>query len=43
MPHLADAAARVRHDAQAALEDGRHDRDVGAVPQQAAVLDVVVR
>eukprot|EP00053_Salpingoeca_punica_P005577 m.55349 g.55349 ORF g.55349 m.55349 type:complete len:622 (-) comp13306_c0_seq1:1-1866(-) len=34
---LADAAARVRHDAQAGLEDGGDDSDVGAVPEQLAV------
>jgi hypothetical protein len=38
----AHAAARVRHDAHAALHDGRHHRGVGTMPQQLAIADVVV-
>lgn len=38
----ADAASRMRHDPQAALQDGRHHRDVCPVPQQTPVLQVLV-
>ena len=38
-----DPPACRRHDAQTALEDGRNHSDVGAVPQEAAVLELVVR
>lgn len=34
----ANAPPRMRHDSQAALQDGRHHRYVGSVPQQTAVL-----
>ena len=35
---FAEAPARVRHDAQPALQDGHDHRDVRAVPQQLPVL-----
>lgn len=38
----AHAASRMRHDPQAALQDGRHHRDVCPVPQQTAVLQALV-
>ena len=38
-PH---AAPGVRHDAETALQDGRHHRDVGPVPQQTPVVQLVV-
>lgn len=37
-----DAAPRVGHDPQAALQDGGHHRYVRAVPQKTAVLQAVV-
>mmetsp|Transcript_17223 Transcript_17223/g.50029 ORF Transcript_17223/g.50029 Transcript_17223/m.50029 type:complete len:275 (+) Transcript_17223:65-889(+) len=38
----AHAPARVGHDAQATLEDGRDHRHVGAVPEEAAVIEARV-
>lgn len=37
-----NAAPWMRHDSQAALQDGRHHRYVGSVPQQTAVLQTLV-
>lgn len=37
----AHAAARVRHDAQAALENGSHHSYARAVPEEAAIVNVL--